>query len=58
MRWLQHYSRSRGKTASSLVVFLKRAVPTALDMAVRMRGRKYKVVEYDWGRKRTEVATW
>ena len=58
VRWLQHYSRRRGKTASSLVVFLKRAVPTALEMAVRMRGRKYKVVEYDWSRKRAEVATW
>ena len=58
VQWLLHYSRRRGKTASSLVVFLKRAVPTALEMAVRMRGRKYKVVEYDWGRKRTEVATW
>ena len=30
VRWLLHYSRRRGKTASSLVVFLKRAVPTAL----------------------------
>ena len=58
VRWLLHYSRRRGKAASSLVVFLKRAVPTALEMAVRMRGRKYKVVEYDWGRKRAEVATW
>ena len=58
VRWLLHYSRRRGMAASSLVVFLKRAVPTALEMAVRMRGRKYKVVEYDWGRKRTEVATW
>ena len=58
VRWLLHYSRRRGKTTSSLVVVLKRAVPTALEMAVSMRGRKYKVVEYDWGRKRAEVATW
>ena len=58
VRWLLHYSRRRGMAASSLVVFLKRAVPTALEMAVRMRGRKYKVIEYDWGRKRAEVATW
>ena len=58
VRWLLHYSRRRGKTASSLVVFLKRAVPTGLEMVVRMCGRKYKVVEYDWGRKRPEVATW
>ena len=26
-------------------------------MAVRMRARKYKVIEYDWGRKCAEVAT-
>ena len=35
-----------------------RAMLTATEMAVRMRGRKYKVVEYDWGRKSTEVVTW
>ena len=58
VRWLLHYSRRRGKTASSLVVFFKRAVPTALEMAVRLRGWKYKVVEYDWGRKCAEVAIW
>ena len=58
VRWLLRYSRRRGKAASSLVVFLKRAVPTALEMAVRMRGRKYKVVEYDCGRTRAEVAPW
>ena len=40
-----HFNRRRGKAASSLVVFLKRAVPTALEMAVRMHGRKYKVLE-------------
>ena len=40
-----------------MVVFLKRAVPNALDMAIRIRGKKNKVVEYNWGRKRAEVAT-
>ena len=58
MRWLLHYNRRRGKAASSLVVFLRRAVPTALEMAVRICSRKYKVIEHDWGRKSAEVATW
>ena len=52
-----HYSRSTGKAASLLVVFLKRVVPTVVKMTVRMCSRKYKVVKYDCGRKRTEVAT-
>lgn len=51
VRWLLHWSRRRGKNASSLVVFLKRAVPTNVQMSVRMRGRKHTVVEYEWGRR-------
>lgn len=42
-----HYIRRSGKAASSLVVFLKRVVTTAVEMAVRMGYRKYKVVEND-----------
>ena len=56
VRWLLYYNRSRGKAPSSLVIFLNRAVPIAFEMTVRMRGKKYKVVEYDWGRQRAEVA--
>ena len=46
VRWLLQGYRSRGKAFSSLVVFLKRAVTTAADMHVRVRGRKHKVEEY------------
>ena len=50
VRWLLDGGRRRGKAASSLVVFLKRAVPTASEMSVRIRGRKHTVVEYEWER--------
>ena len=50
-RWLLQWNRIKGKTSSSMVVFLRRAVPTATDMWVRMRGRKHTVEEYEWGRK-------
>ena len=46
VRWLLQRNRRRGKTFSSLVVFVKRAVQTAADMYVRLRGRKHKVEEY------------
>jgi len=58
VRWLLQWNRRRGKTASSMVVFLRKAVPTAVEMAVRMRGRKYTVVEYEWGRRSAGVASW
>ena len=58
VRWLLQWNRRRGKTASSIVVDLKRAVPTALEMSVRIWGRKHTVVEYEWGRKGSEVAAW
>ena len=58
VRWLLYCNRRRGKAPRSLVVSFKRAMPTALEMAVRMRIRKYKVVEYEWGRKCVEVGTW
>ena len=45
VRWLLQGYRRRGKTFSSLVVFVKSAVPTAVDMYVRVRGRKHKVEE-------------
>ena len=41
-----------------MVVYLKRAVPTALEMSVRMRGRKHTAVEYEWGRNGSEVVAW
>ena len=47
VRWLLKGSRRWGKAASSLVVFTKRAVLTAIEMYVRMRGRKHTVVEYE-----------
>ena len=36
---------------------MKRAVQTAADMYVRIRGRKHKVEEYKWDRKRSEEHT-
>ena len=45
VRWLLQGYKRRGKTLSSLVVFVKRAVRTATDMYVRVRGRKHKVEE-------------
>ena len=58
VRWLLQGYRRRGKTFSSLVGFLKRAVQTAADMYVRMRGRKHKVEEYKWDRKSTKLDGW
>ena len=55
VRGLLSYERRKGKAASSMVVFLKNAVPTAKEMYVRMRGRKYTVVEYQWGRRATNL---
>ena len=31
-----------------MVVFAKRAVPTGVEMYMRIRGRKHMVVEYEW----------
>ena len=36
VRWLLQWNRRKGKTASSIVVYLKRVVPTALEMFFRM----------------------
>ena len=58
VRWLLQGYRRRGKTFSSLVVFVKRAVQTAADMYVRVRGRKHKVEEYKWHRKSTKLDGW
>ena len=50
--------RGRGKTTSSLAIFLKKA-PTAAGMWVRVRGRKYFVVgrvyTTYWDRKSSRV---
>ena len=56
VRWLLSYERRKGKAASSMVVFLKNAVPTVKEMYVRMRGRKFTVVEYQWGRRATNLS--
>ena len=58
VRWLLQGYRRRGKAFSSLVVFLKRAVATATDMHVRVRGRKHKVEEYLWDRRSTKLDGW
>ena len=58
VRWLLKGSRRWGKAASSLVIFIKSAVPTAIEMYVRMRGRKHMVVEYEWDREPGRVAPW
>ena len=58
VRWLLKDSRRWGKAASSLVVFTKRAVPTAFEMYVRIRDRKHTVGEYEWDRGPGRVAPW
>ena len=58
VRWLLQGYRRSGKTFTSLVVFVKRAVQTAADMYVRIRGRKHKVEEYKWDRKSTKLDGW
>ena len=58
VRWLLQGYRRRGKAFSSLVVFVKRAVQTAADMYVRVRGRKHKVEEYKWDSKSTKLDGW
>ena len=58
VRWLLQGYRRRGKAFSSLVVFVKRAVQTAADMYVRIRGRKHKVEEYKSDRKSTKLEGW
>ena len=58
VRWLLQGYRRWGKTFSSLVVVVKRAVETAADMYVRVRGRKHKVEEYKWDRKSTKLDGW
>ena len=58
VRWLLHWSKRKGKTTSSLVVYLKKDVVMAKEMSVRMRGRKYTVVEYEWDRKGRTLSGW
>ena len=45
-QWLLQWNGRNGKTSSSLIVFVNRAVPTATIMWVRMRARKHTVEEY------------
>ena len=56
VRWLLTYDRRKCKVASSIVVIFKNAVSTVKEMHVRMRGRKYTVVEYQWGRRATNLS--
>ena len=56
IRWLLKGSTRWGKGASSVVVFTKRAVPTAVAIYMRLRGRKHMVVEYEWDRGPERVA--
>ena len=59
VRWLLSLERRRGKATSSLVVYLREGTAVGTDMAVRMRGRRYNVVEYEWGRgHRLGVSEW
>ena len=58
VRWLLYWSKRKGKTTSSLVVYLKKAVVTAREMSVKMRGRKYSIVEYEWDRKGRTPSGW
>ena len=58
VRWLLKGSRRRGMGASSQVVFTKRAVPTATEMYVRMRGRKHTGDKYEWDRAPGRLAPW
>ena len=51
MRWFLGFDRRWRKTFSSLVVFLKRAVPTAETMYVKSRRRKHILEEYLWSGK-------
>ena len=39
-----------------MVVSFRNAVLTAKEMYMRMRGRKYTVVEYQWGRRATNLS--
>ena len=57
VQWQLKDRRRWGKAASLLVVFLTRAVPIAEEMYVRMRGRKYTVVKYEWDRGPGRVAS-
>ena len=50
MRWLLQWGRTRGRSFTSMVVYLRRAIPTAEDMYVRVWGRRHKVEEYQWDR--------
>ena len=58
VQWLLQGYRGRGKTFSSLVFFVKRAVQSAADMYVRVRGRTHKVEEYKLDRKSTKLDGW
>ena len=58
VQWLLQGYRSREKTFSSLVVFVKRAVQTATDMYVKIRGWKHKVAKYKWDMESTKLDGW
>ena len=51
MQWLLGFDRRRRKAFSLLMVFLKRAVPTAKTMYIKSWGRKHIVEKYSCGGK-------
>ena len=58
VRLLLHWSKRKEKTTSSLVVYLEKDMVTVKEMSVRMHGRKYTVVEYEWDRKGRTLSGW
>ena len=58
VRCLLHWSKRKGKTTCSLVVYLKKTIKLAKDMSVRMCGRKYTIVECQWDRKGRAPLGW
>ena len=50
MRWLLQWSRRRDRSFTSMVVYLRRVIPTAEAMYVRVWGRRHRVEEYQWDR--------
>ena len=50
MRWLLQWGRRRGRSFTSMVVYLRKAIPTTEAMYVRVWGRRHRVEEYQWDR--------
>ena len=50
MPWLLQWNWTRGKLYSSVVVYIRKVIPTADDMYVGMHGRRHRVEGYQWDR--------